>query len=69
GPLSFLHSQTFERHPLLPTWQTRTNSETHEVLRNNLGQSAMYGGQIEGVGPRYCPSVEDKVVRFSEKDS
>ena len=69
GPLSFLHSQTFERHPLLPTWQTRTNTATHQVLRDNLGQSAMYGGQIEGVGPRYCPSVEDKVVRFSGKDS
>lgn len=48
---------------------THTNAETHEIIRKNLTRSAMYGGHIEGVGPRYCPSIEDKVVRFSEKDS
>jgi len=48
---------------------THTNEKTHEVIRNNLDKSAMYGGYIEGVGPRYCPSIEDKVVRFSEKPS
>ena len=48
---------------------TRTNERTHELIRANLGRSAMYGGRIEGVGPRYCPSIEDKVVRFAEKDS
>jgi len=48
---------------------SRTNQETHEIIRKNLGQSAMYGGQITGVGPRYCPSIEDKVVRFADKDS
>lgn len=69
GPLSFLHETVFPQGALLPTWQTRTNSATHDLLRANLDASAMYGGQIEGVGPRYCPSVEDKVVRFSEKDS
>ena len=46
---------------------TNTNSETHEIVRNNLSKSAMYGGQIEGVGPRYCPSIEDKIMRFSDK--
>ncbi len=48
---------------------THTNERTHDIVRNNLGRSAMYGGHIEGVGPRYCPSIEDKVVRFSEKTS
>jgi len=48
---------------------TRTTSATHEIIRGNLDQSAMYSGQIEGVGPRYCPSIEDKIVRFSSKES
>ena len=48
---------------------TETNSATHDIIRDNLSRSAMYGGHIEGVGPRYCPSIEDKVVRFAEKDS
>lgn len=48
---------------------THTNTETHDIVRKNLTKSAMYGGHIEGVGPRYCPSIEDKVVRFSDKDS
>jgi tRNA uridine 5-carboxymethylaminomethyl modification enzyme len=49
-------------------WLTYTNEKTHEVIRNNLHRSPLYGGQIEGVGPRYCPSIEDKVVRFADKD-
>ncbi|WP_102106617.1 tRNA uridine-5-carboxymethylaminomethyl(34) synthesis enzyme MnmG [Oceaniglobus roseus] len=48
---------------------THTNTRTHEIIRENLGRSAMYGGHIEGVGPRYCPSIEDKVVRFADKES
>ena len=48
---------------------THTNPRTHEIIRANLGRSAMYAGRIGGVGPRYCPSIEDKVVRFSEKES
>jgi tRNA uridine 5-carboxymethylaminomethyl modification enzyme len=48
---------------------TETNEKTHEIVRANLQRSAMYGGHIEGIGPRYCPSLEDKVVRFSEKAS
>lgn len=48
---------------------THTNEQTHEIIRANLGQSAMYGGHIDGVGPRYCPSIEDKVVRFADKTS
>jgi tRNA uridine 5-carboxymethylaminomethyl modification enzyme len=52
----------------MPCWITYTNPSTHEIIRNNLGESPMYCGVIEGVGPRYCPSIEDKVVRFAEKD-
>jgi tRNA uridine 5-carboxymethylaminomethyl modification enzyme len=48
---------------------THTNENTHDIVRRNLGRSAMYGGHIEGVGPRYCPSIEDKVVRFADKTS
>ena len=48
---------------------THTNDRTHEIIRKNLERSAMYGGQIDGIGPRYCPSIEDKVVRFAEKTS
>ncbi|SFC80858.1 tRNA uridine 5-carboxymethylaminomethyl modification enzyme [Tropicimonas isoalkanivorans] len=48
---------------------THTNARTHEIIRENLSRSAMYGGHISGVGPRYCPSIEDKVVRFGEKAS
>ncbi len=52
----------------LPCWITYTNPKTHEVILGNLDQSPMYSGKIEGIGPRYCPSIEDKVVRFAEKD-
>jgi tRNA uridine 5-carboxymethylaminomethyl modification enzyme len=48
---------------------THTNERTHDVVRENLHRSAMYGGHIEGIGPRYCPSIEDKVVRFADKTS
>lgn len=47
---------------------TRTTSQTHRIIQDNIGLSAMYSGQIEGVGPRYCPSIEDKIVRFGERD-
>jgi len=48
---------------------THTNERTHDAIRNNLDKSAMYGGHIDGVGPRYCPSIEDKIVRFADKTS
>jgi tRNA uridine 5-carboxymethylaminomethyl modification enzyme len=57
-------------HPRqVPCHLTRTTAETHELIRNALDRSPMYTGVIEGVGPRYCPSVEDKIVRFADKDS
>ena len=51
-----------------PCWVTYTNPQTHEIIRGNLDKSPMYCGIIEGVGPRYCPSIEDKVVRFADKE-
>ncbi len=65
---SFLGSP--EQHPQqLPCWITHTNERTHEIIRGGLDRSPMYTGVIEGVGPRYCPSVEDKIMRFAGKDS
>ncbi len=53
----------------LPCWMTYTNAKTHDIIRANLDKSPLYAGMIEGVGPRYCPSIEDKVVKFAEKTS
>ncbi len=65
---SFLGSPA--QHPAqLPCWVTHTNAATHDLIRANLDRSPMYSGVIEGVGPRYCPSIEDKVHRFASKDS
>ncbi|MFL9609626.1 tRNA uridine-5-carboxymethylaminomethyl(34) synthesis enzyme MnmG [Methylobacillus sp. Pita2] len=65
---SFLGSA--EQHPAqLPCWITFTNEKTHDIIRSGLDRSPMYTGVIEGVGPRYCPSVEDKIHRFADKDS
>ena len=59
-----------DQHPRqLPCWITHTNTTTHEIIRGGLDRSPMYSGVIEGVGPRYCPSIEDKVVRFADKAS
>ncbi len=58
------------QHPAqLPCWITHTNSRTHDIIRSGLDRSPMYTGVIEGVGPRYCPSVEDKIHRFADKES
>lgn len=64
-PFSYLTSRITV--PQISCHITYTNPETHQVIRDNLHRSAMYGGRIEGVGPRYCPSIEDKVVRFEDR--
>jgi len=59
-----------EQHPpQVPCWITHTNARTHEIIRGGLDRSPLYTGVIEGVGPRYCPSIEDKVMRFADKSS
>ncbi|HEX5805092.1 MAG TPA: tRNA uridine-5-carboxymethylaminomethyl(34) synthesis enzyme MnmG, partial [Macromonas sp.] len=59
-----------EMHPQqMPCWITHTNERTHEIIRSGFDRSPMFTGKIEGVGPRYCPSVEDKINRFADKDS
>ncbi len=69
GAMSFLHDSPSPIREMFPAWQTHTRLETHDLLRERLHESAMYSGQIEGVGPRYCPSIEDKIVRFADKES
>ncbi|MDO8685981.1 MAG: tRNA uridine-5-carboxymethylaminomethyl(34) synthesis enzyme MnmG [Clostridiales bacterium] len=65
-PFSF-ENEKLERDQV-PCWLTYTNAATHEVIRSNLHRSPLFGGMIEGIGPRYCPSIEDKVVRFAERE-
>ncbi|OZG73231.1 tRNA uridine-5-carboxymethylaminomethyl(34) synthesis enzyme MnmG [Hahella sp. CCB-MM4] len=66
--MSFLGS--LDMHPQqVPCYITRTNTQTHDIIRSGMDRSPMYTGKIEGVGPRYCPSIEDKVNRFADKDS
>lgn len=66
--MSFLGRR--EQHPeQVSCWITHTNSKTHDIIAKNLDRSPMYAGVIEGVGPRYCPSIEDKIHRFADKDS
>lgn len=64
---SYLESGPLQRQ--ISCGITRTNEKTHDIIRENLSRSSLYGGQIEGVGPRYCPSIEDKIVRFADKTS
>ncbi len=66
-PFSFLTSQLSQTQ--MPCWLTETNEHVHELIRANLHRAPMYSGQIQSTGPRYCPSIEDKVVRFAEKSS
>jgi tRNA uridine 5-carboxymethylaminomethyl modification enzyme len=66
----FSYMGSAEMHPpQIPCWITHTNDRTHDIIRSGLDRSPMYSGIIEGVGPRYCPSIEDKVQRFSDKNS
>ena len=67
-PLPFSFSTEKISQQQMPCYLTYTNEKTHEIIKNNLHRSAMYSGRIKGIGPRYCPSIEDKVVRFADKD-
>jgi tRNA uridine 5-carboxymethylaminomethyl modification enzyme len=67
-PFSFLNMDKEFKEPQIPCYLTYTTEKAHEIIRENLQRSPMYAGEIEGVGPRYCPSIEDKVVRFADKD-
>jgi tRNA uridine 5-carboxymethylaminomethyl modification enzyme len=66
-PQPFSFSTSSLPGPQLPCWLTETNSATHEIIRANLHRAPLYSGQIKSVGPRYCPSIEDKVVRFADR--
>ena len=67
-PFSFTTNPDDIQIDQVPCWLTYTNEKTHEIIRNNLDRSPLYSGMIEGTGPRYCPSIEDKVVRFADKN-
>jgi tRNA uridine 5-carboxymethylaminomethyl modification enzyme len=67
-PVPFSHTTQKIDNPQLPCYITYTNQETHKIIHENLGLSAMYSGKITGIGPRYCPSIEDKVVRFADRE-
>ena len=67
-PFSFSTDPETVQIPQKSCWLTYTNEKTHEIIRNNLDRSPLYSGTIEGTGPRYCPSIEDKVVRFADKN-
>lgn len=67
-PFSFTTNPDDVQIDQVSCWLTYTNEKTHEIIRENLDRSPMYSGKIKGTGPRYCPSIEDKVVRFAEKD-
>lgn len=68
-PFSFMNDHLAPPHELLPCWVTHTTTRTKQIILGNLQRSAMYSGQIHGVGPRYCPSIEDKMVRFPNREA
>lgn len=66
-PFSFENTQESIKREQIPCYLAYTNENTHQIIKDNLNRSAMYSGMIEGTGPRYCPSIEDKIVRFADK--
>lgn len=67
-PFSFTNEPEDIKREQVPCWLTYTNETTHEIIRENISRSPLYSGMIEGVGPRYCPSVEDKIMKFPDKN-
>lgn len=67
-PFSFTNTPEELERPQVSCWLTYTNEGTHKIIRDNIDRSPLFSGMIEGVGPRYCPSIEDKVMRFADKD-
>ncbi len=67
-PMPFSFGYDSVDRPSVPCWLTYTNGETHRIIRDNIHRSPLYSGKIKGIGPRYCPSIEDKVVRFAERE-
>ncbi len=67
-PFSFENREEDIRREQISCWLTYTNEETHEIIRENIDRSPLYSGVIEGIGPRYCPSIEDKIMKFPDKD-
>ncbi|MDD6070872.1 MAG: tRNA uridine-5-carboxymethylaminomethyl(34) synthesis enzyme MnmG, partial [Clostridiales bacterium] len=67
-PFSFTNTEEDIKREQISCWLTYTNEETHNIIRNNIDRSPLFSGAIEGTGPRYCPSIEDKVMKFADKD-
>ena len=67
-PFSFETDPATVQKDQVSCWLTYTNEETHKIIKDNIDRSPLYSGDIQGTGPRYCPSIEDKVVRFADKD-
>lgn len=67
-PFSFINSREDIKRNQISCWLTYTNEETHDIIRRNIGRSPLFSGAIEGTGPRYCPSIEDKIVKFPDKN-
>ena len=67
-PFSFTNTREDIQRDQISCWLTYTNEETHEIIRENIGRSPLFSGAIEGTGPRYCPSIEDKIVKFPDKN-
>ncbi|MEE1313373.1 MAG: tRNA uridine-5-carboxymethylaminomethyl(34) synthesis enzyme MnmG [Lachnospiraceae bacterium] len=67
-PFSFTNKEEDIKRPQISCWLTYTNEKTHQIIRENLHRSPLFSGAIEGTGPRYCPSIEDKVVKFADKN-
>ena len=67
APFSFMNDRI--DRPQIPCWITYTNEKIHKIIRDNLDRAPLYTGQIKSTGPRYCPSIETKIIRFADRDA